>query len=246
MKLEISDRAIRIAANLRKAQEIKDSLSLQMGKDGLEAKKMGKDFLRANDADSWKSWCAETGNPNYNTFSKYVRLYKIYGSDGLGISDEQWIAIGPHKLEIISKYISMGEEGCKPYKYKNDILLDQAQYLSVSDLIITMGGNKTRNKDAVDEKEASNGESARPLSPNSYRKLVKESDCIICHSTVRDSEYAHFPRTRVHGAFGIPLCRVCHGEMDNFIVDGHVAGRAEWFAANFRAVGEWLDKLIGG
>ena len=246
MNIKDSDRAVNIARTLKKLQEEKDSRSYRIGQLGYYAREMGKDFLKANDCDSWSSFLAEN-NMSISTVNNYVGLYRKFGEDGLKLTEEEWTDIGPRKLRIIAP-ITWGhnQEKCTGEfagNYPLEELLEMARTLSASDLIKEIrgeGGDIGPQVSQVVERPTH----ALPVSPAQYKKKVKESPCCICHGE-RDSEYAHWPRTKNHGEFGIPLCRVCHTEQESFMIDGHIGTRAEWFARNFRQIGEWLDSLIG-
>jgi len=236
MKLADSDRAVRIAERLRKAQEIKDSMSLQMGRDGYEAKQMGKDFLTANGVESWPAYCAHDGL-NYSTFNSYVRLYRTYGPDGIGISDEQWLATGPRKLDILSST-----------NLERDEMLEwvcDAEHMSVSDLIKeikpTRGGKSLEGKGHPStDVDHIRGDSACPaLTPTQYIKMVKESPCCVCGAIA--SEYVqihshHWPSTKATTDYDhhvVPLCGECHQLTHNGV--------------NFtKQIGHWLLSRIVG
>ena len=240
MDIKQSDRAVKIARTLKQLQEEKDSRSYRIGQLGYYAREMGKDFLKANDCDSWSSFLAEN-NMSISTVNNYVGLYRTFGEDGLNLPEKQWTDIGPRKLRIIAPHIK--KDGNETDWNYHVYLLDNAESLSASDLMKSVkgeGGDIGPQVSQVVEQPTH----ALPVSPAQYMKKVKESPCCICHGE-RDSEYAHWPRTKNHGEFGIPLCRVCHTEQESFMIDGHIGTRAEWFARNFRQIGEWLDSLIG-
>lgn len=69
-----------------------------------------------------------------------------------------------------------------------------------------------------------------------YEEYVRSQPCI--NHPDRQSEYAHFPRTRGHGEFGIPLCHECH------IGKQHQDGDDTFFALNKANIGVYLDKMI--
>ena len=254
MDIKQSDRAVKIARTLKQLQEEKDSRSYRIGQLGYYAREMGKDFLRANNADTWSAFLAEN-NMSISTVNNYVGLYRLYGEDGIDLTEEQWTEIGPRKLRIMAPVMKdykpeILDGGCI-VDIRYEAIIDSARTLSASDLMATIkgdGSTASRSRTQGTENALLQSDAAEnhpPLSPAQYMKKVKESPCCICHGE-RDSEYAHWPRTKNHGEFGIPLCRVCHTEQESFMIDGHIGTRAEWFARNFRQIGEWLDSLIGG
>ena len=253
MDLKDSDRAANIAHELERLQQEKDSRSYHIGRLGYYAKQMGKDFLFANNMDSWNAFWADV-NMSRSTVDNYIGLYRKFGEDGLKLTEEEWTDIGPRKLRIIAP-ITWGhnQEKCTGEfagNYPLEELLEMARTLSASDLITEIKGDDSVRPNEVGllgntgSSHVGSSPAHPPLSPAQYMKKVKESPCCICHGE-RDSEYAHWPRTKNHGEFGIPLCRVCHTEQESFMIDGHIGTRAEWFARNFRQIGEWLDSLIG-
>ena len=223
MKLEDSDRAVNIARTLKKLQEEKDSRSYRIGQLGYYAKEMGKDFLRANDCDTWSSFLAEN-NMSISTVNNYVGLYRLFGEDGLNLTEEQWTGIGPRKLRIIAPHIGrpeFGEEGINgPCFNHNTFLLDMAEALSASDLIKEIKGDSMSTHRSQDGGSVSNGivggevGAYGPLSPAQYKKLVKESPCCVCSREPPEIQIHshHFPQTRNRGKDWkvIPLCGFCH------------------------------------
>ena len=231
MNIKESDEAVQIANDLRQLQIERDVRSMVMGKKGYAAKQMGKKFLEANNADSWKAFCAEPeNNLVYGTMNRYIHLYKIFGHNGLDISSEQWLKIGPRKLGIIAPHIGrpeFGEEGINgPCFNHNTFLLDMAETLSASDLIKEIKGEGAGGESAtstiVSPCELSGGVGGQPigiegmkaLSPAQYKKLVKESPCCVCSREPPEIQIHshHFPQTRNRGKDWkvIPLCGFCH------------------------------------
>lgn len=225
MNIEDSDRAVRLSASLKTLQGEKNAVSYHMGKMGYYAKELGKDFLTANNADTWKAWCAETDSPNPNTLNKNIYLYRIFGEPGLNISLEQWVAIGPRKLDIISNHMTTEIEGREvdgPSWNHNTYLLDNAEALSVSDLLTSLGRENKKHGGTIEGEKEAAGEMEdtppTPMTPNEYKKLVKAAPCCVCNSIATEHTQIHshhFPQTRNRTDADhkvIPLCMTCHQE----------------------------------
>jgi len=220
VKLEDSDRAVRIARTLKQLQEEKDSRSYRIGQLGYYAKEMGDDFLRANNADSWASFLAEN-NMAPSTINKYIHLYRIFGEDGIDIAEEQWKDIGPRKLAIISPHVA-----AKSNRDYNGNLLVWAETLSTSDLIKEIKGDSGHKSDdgatsdfivtGRTRDNAREDHAVAPLSTAQYIKKVKSSPCCVCGQYEQVQIHSHhFPQTRNRTDRDwkvIPVCGECHQE----------------------------------
>ncbi len=221
---------------LERALRANRLVSWTIGEIGSAMRKQGKAFLKLQDSPSWRSFCGEIGLP-YSTFSNYIRLYDVYGPNGVDIGQERFTEIGPRKLLDMLTVIDNDTEEW----------LARAETLSESDLRIELGREPNKKSMGEDSEEALGDTPPVPFTPNKYKAFVKGHDsCIICHAKDRDVEHCHWPRTRKHGEFALPLCRRCHGDMDTFSIDGVFVGRGAWFDRNFVQIGRYLDTLIGG
>ena len=76
--------------------------------------------------------------------------------------------------------------------------------------------NKEEPQDTKEPKIHSSPSSFHSFPPpeaSSYTEYVKSHPCILCGKSPVD--YAHWPRTRIRGEFGIPLCRNCHRHQED-------------------------------
>ena len=186
------------------------SLTMRIiGETGTAIKKNLKKFLRQQGHDTLASYLADKDvNIPRSTFDGSVRLWKRYGPQGMRITEDQWINIGPRKLEIISTVV----DGDKEW-------LDKAEHLSVSDLIREVrGGEQIRAGHGDSDPDVNSLKPHPPLSPAKYKKLVKESPCCVCKREGSDNvqiQSHHFPQTRKRTDAdwkAIPLCNLCHTE----------------------------------
>jgi hypothetical protein len=218
---------------LVRAASARNSLMRIIGEVGAEIKKDQKRFLKQHNMDSLKAYLAQPDvNIAESTFNTSVRLWNVYGPNGLDITEEQWVSIGPRKLGIIAPTVSETPE-------LSGELLDVAEHLSVSDLLMEIRGEEKINKGRAIE--AMGETSPTPLSlmsPAKYKKLVKESPCCVCGKE-GETTYAHWPRTKNRGNFGLPLCGICHRIQED-------TAKTDWFRDHFVNISRWLDKLIGG
>jgi len=74
-------------------------------------------------------------------------------------------------------------------------------------------GTQDDPKKLKNQSSPSSFHSFPPPESSSYTKYVKAHKCILCGKSPVD--YAHWPRTRVRGKFGIPLCRACHRHQED-------------------------------
>ena len=181
-----------------------------IGETGTQIKTDLKNFLKEQGHDTLASYLADKDvNIPRSTFDGSVRLWKRYGPQGIGISEDQWIDIGPRKLEIISTVVDEDREW-----------LDVAEHLSVSDLLMEIKGGVGSARIASNGEEGTGGGATlgdRPMSPAKYKKLVKESPCVVCHREPPAIQIHshHFPQTRNMTDKDykvIPLCGECHQE----------------------------------
>ena len=214
MNIKDSDRAVKIARTLKQLQEEKDSRSYRIGQLGYYAREMGKDFLRANNADTWSAFLAEN-NMSISTVNNYVGLYRLYGEDGYNMSETEWTEIGPRKLRIIAPHVT---------KEDPKELLLKARTLSASDLIKEIKGDSAKSQPFVTADSESlpvapdtiGSDLASRLSPAHYKEKVKESPCCICGQEETDRmaiHSHHWPQTRVRTDRDwkvIPVCAECH------------------------------------
>jgi hypothetical protein len=211
--------------------------------------KAAKDYLKFHDSPSWKSYCGEIGIP-YSTFANYVRLYGIYGPDGLGIGQDRFTRIGPRKLlDMITviqrdKSNEVWADGSVGWNFGTQEWLAKAETLSESDLRMEINEslgreNKKHGGTVEGEKEAAGdmGDTPpTPMTPTRYKKLVKAAPCCVCQKE-GETTYAHWPRTKNRGEFGIPLCGRCHRIQED-------TAKSDWFRDNFVNISQWLDGLI--
>ena len=227
MDLKDSDRAANIAHELERLQQEKDSRSYHIGRLGYYAKQMGKDFLFANNMDSWNAFWADV-NMSRSTVDNYIGLYRKFGEDGLKLTEEEWTDIGPRKLRIIAP-ITWGhnQEKCTGEfagNYPLEELLEMARTLSASDLIKEIKGDSAKSQPFVTADSESlpvapdtiGSDLASRLSPAHYKEKVKESPCCICGQEETDRmaiHSHHWPQTRVRTDRDwkvIPVCAECH------------------------------------
>ena len=225
MNIKDSDRAVKIARTLKQLQEEKDSRSYRIGQLGYYAREMGKDFLRANNADTWSAFLAEN-NMSISTVNNYVGLYRLYGEDGIDLTEEQWTEIGPRKLRIMAPVMKdykpeILDGGCI-VDIRYEAIIDSARTLSASDLMATIkgdGSTASRSRTQGTENALLQSDAAEnhpPLSPAQYMKKVKESPCCICGQEETDRmaiHSHHWPQTRVRTDRDwkvIPVCAECH------------------------------------
>ena len=193
--------------------------------------KAAKNYLKLHDSPSWKSYCAEIGIP-YSTFANYVRLYGVYGPDGLGIGQDRFTRIGPRKLLDMITVIQRDKsdeawvDGSVGWTFETEEWLDKAETLSESDLRMEIKGDSanaypgaTRDLGPCPLATGRSGsEVASRLSPAQYKKLVKAAPCCVCGSIATEHTQIHshhFPQTRNRTDADhkvIPLCMTCHQE----------------------------------
>ena len=211
--------------SLKRALAANRLVSWTIGEIGSQMK-AAKNYLKLHDSPSWKSYCAEIGIP-YSTFANYVRLYGVYGPDGLDIGMDRFTRIGPRKLLDIVAVIH-GESA--------DEWLDRAEYLSESDLRAELGRENKKHGGTEGAVEAMGDTPPTPMTPNKYKKLVKAAPCCVCQKE-GETTYAHWPRTKNRGEFGIPLCGRCHRIQED-------TAKSDWFRDHFVNISQWLDGLI--
>lgn len=93
----------------------------------------------------------------------------------------------------------------------------------------------TKKRDTITKKP-----SPLPFYKN-YEEFIKNHDCILCHK--KPVTYAHWPRTRVKGNFGLPLCTECHREQEDHIVDGKITG--DWLRMYCEPIERYLWEIVG-
>ena len=209
--------------------------------------KAAKNYLKLHDSPSWKSYCAEIGIP-YSTFSNYVRIYGRYGPDGLNIGQTQYMRIGPRKLlDLVPVMHGYGQEHVEVEHWSGpnrpisvDEWLIMGESLSESDLRIIINehlGRENKKHGGTIEAAGDMGDTPpTPMTPTTYKKLVKAAPCCVCQRE-GETTYAHWPRTKNRGEFGIPLCGRCHRIQED-------TAKSDWFRDHFVNISQWLDGLI--
>ena len=177
-------------------------------------------YIFGQDDSTWIEFLA-TPEVRFERSSVYnfIGLYELWVLK-LGYIEEEITKIGYKRLMLVTPITRKNPE--KAHEW-----LSQADTLSQSDLINTIR--------EAEGKEPMVPKSNPPTSLIDYDDFVKNHACIL--HPARSSEYAHFPRVKNNGDFGIPLCHECHIEL-------HSKGIHTWFSLYFRNFGDYLDEII--
>ena len=186
-------------------------------------------------ASSFKEYCAYPEIPYARTtIYSFIHVYELFVLK-LNYNIDTLSRIGHWRLQIITPVVE-GEHESEVGD--TDFWLDNAKVLSPSDLINAVRGFQGKPEMLQLPKEIEDDKYYK-FNKTGWIEFVRNSPCVVHRD--RNSESAHFPRTRKRGAEDwevIPLCHECHDQAHRDTYNFLWLNRVEIF--------KWFYKLLIG
>ena len=180
-----------------------------------------KELFRYGGYDTFDLWRADNTSLKPQRANRYINIYNFF-IEKHKLDPLMLCMAGEDKLGEVLKY-------CRKHPEATVQLVEKAQTYSLRDLI-----NEIRTLEGKEEMKPKRPE-VQPKG-KTYRDWVKSKPCVL-HNLRPADDYAHFPRSKTFGEFGMPLCRKCHDELHRKGVD--------FFFYNYSPrIGQYLDSTI--